>query len=57
MVLLFVIQNASVLESSGSRDYEKHSCRYIGHSCKKLLEHALFGSFLQQDHYALCERD
>lgn len=39
-------QNASVLESSGNRDY-KHSCRYIGQSCKQLPEHALF-TLLQQ---------
>lgn len=48
MVLLFVNQNASVLESNGSRDYKKHSCRYIGHSCKQLLELALFASLLHQ---------
>lgn len=48
MVLLFVNQNASVPESSGSRDYEKHSCRYIGHSCKQLLEHAVFTLLLQK---------
>lgn len=49
MVLLFVNQNASVLESSESRDYKKHSCRYVGHSCKQLLEHVLFASLLQQE--------
>lgn len=48
MVLFFVNQNASVLESRGSRDYEKHSCRDIGHSCKQLLEHVLFASLLEQ---------
>lgn len=48
MVLLFVNQNVSILESNGSRDYEKHNCRYIGHSCKELLEHVFFAFLLQQ---------
>lgn len=48
MVLYFVNRNAAILESSGSRDYDKHSCRYTEHSCRQLLEDVLSAPLLQQ---------
>lgn len=48
VVLLFVNQNAAILESSGSRVYDKHSCRYTEHSCKQLLGDVLSAPLLQQ---------
>lgn len=48
VVLLFVNQNAAILESSGNRDYENDSCRYTEHSCIQLLEDVLSAPLLQQ---------
>lgn len=41
-------QNAAILESSGSGDYDKHSCSYTEHSCKQLLGDVLSAALLQQ---------